>query len=102
MISNTAFCIGDSRFFKEPIVHGITPDNCLPCLIFQLLLHFLITLFVNPALQRSPFTSVSVYCIGSLIVSIIYVLYDAFSGVKLIRVGNMMHEENDIVRTGIE
>ena len=102
VMAGAAFCVGDSGRVGEPRGHGIAPHYRLAGLIFQLREHVAVALLVDAASQGLPLLRVPRDRIGAFVMRIVDVLDHRFAGMQAVRIRDVVHEKQQIVRAGFE
>jgi hypothetical protein len=92
-MAGAAFVVGDAGFFQKIVADGVAPDDGVASLIFETCENVVEALRVNVALQRFPLVDEFGDFGGAFIVGVVNILDDGFLGVELVRVGNVMEEE---------
>src|SRR4051812_12085337 len=83
----------------KPSRDGVAPDDGLPNLVVELCTNFLKTLVIKAPLETLPVAQELLDSFGSFIMRVVDELDHRFSGMQAMRVRDVVHEEQQVVRT---
>ena len=102
VVADAALLVGDAGFFLEPVGDGVAPDDGVAGLVGEEFQGLVVALVVDEAVEGLPAWGVGLRGGCAFVVGVVDVLDYGFAVVQDVRVGDVVHEEEEIVGAGVD
>ena len=99
-MAGAAVVVGDSAELEEVLSDGVAPDDGVVGLVLKAREHVGVEFRIDAALQRRPVRDELCGLRGAVVVRVVEILDDGFAVVKLVSVGHVVEEEEQVVWSG--
>ena len=102
VVAYAALFVGDAGFFLEPAGDGVAPDDGVAGLVGEEFEGFVVAVVVDEAVEGLPARRVGLRGGGAFVVGVVDVLDYGFAVVQDVGVGDVVHEEEEVVGAGVD